>query len=57
MRLQNHQLPKPELVLEYNGKQVLTDEANVSDAINTATEELAGTAKGILNTPLTSILL
>ena len=56
MRLQNHLLPQPELVLEYNGKQVSTDEENVSDAINTATEELAGTAKGISNTPLTLIV-
>ncbi|MCI42466.1 dynamin-related protein 4C-like, partial [Trifolium medium] len=42
MRLQNHPLPYPELVLEYNGNHVSTDEENVSDAINTATEELAG---------------
>jgi hypothetical protein len=56
MRLQNHPLPQPELVLEYNGKQVSTDEENVSDAINTATEELAGTAKGISNNPLTLIV-
>lgn len=56
MRLQNHPLPQPKLVLEYNGKQVSTDEENVSDAINTATEELAGTAKGISNTPLTLIV-
>ncbi|PNY04043.1 dynamin-related protein 4c-like [Trifolium pratense] len=56
MRLQNHPLPNPELVLEYNGKHVSTDEKNVSDAINTATEELAGTAKGICNTPLTLIV-
>jgi hypothetical protein len=53
MRLQNHSLPHPELVLEYNGKQVSTDEENVSDAINTATQELVGTSKGISNTPLT----
>ncbi|CAK8578614.1 unnamed protein product [Lathyrus sativus] len=56
MRLQNHSLQQPELVLEYNGKNVSTDEANVSDAINTATEELAGTAKGISNNPLTLIV-
>ncbi|XP_050898187.1 dynamin-related protein 4C-like [Lathyrus oleraceus] len=56
MRLQNHSLQQPELVLEYNGKKVSTDEANVSDAINTATEELAGTAKGISNNPLTLIV-
>ncbi|XP_058735809.1 dynamin-related protein 4C-like [Vicia villosa] len=56
MRLQNHPLPQPKLILEYNGKNVSTDEANVSHAINTATEELAGTAKGISNTPLTLIV-
>ncbi|CAI8592687.1 unnamed protein product [Vicia faba] len=43
---------EPERVLEYNGKNVSTDEANVSDVINTATEELAGTAKGVSNNPL-----
>ncbi|CAJ2677309.1 unnamed protein product [Trifolium pratense] len=56
MRLQNHPLPQPELVLEYNGNRVTTDEENVSDAINNATEELAGTAKGISNNPLTLIV-
>ncbi|XP_058734094.1 dynamin-related protein 4C-like [Vicia villosa] len=56
MRLQNHSHQHPELVLEYNGKNVSTDEANVSDAINTATEELAGTSKGVSNTPLTLIV-
>ncbi|KAJ1426181.1 P-loop containing nucleoside triphosphate hydrolase [Sesbania bispinosa] len=53
MRLQNHPLPKPELVLEFNGKTILTDEAHVSTAINVATEELAGFGKGISITPLT----
>ncbi|MED6109958.1 hypothetical protein PIB30_038481 [Stylosanthes scabra] len=56
MRLQNHPLPDPELVLEFNGKTVSTDEENVSDAINTATDELAGNAKGISNTPLTLVV-
>ncbi|XP_058734092.1 dynamin-related protein 4C-like [Vicia villosa] len=56
MRLQNHSLQQAALVLEYNGKEVPTDEANVSDAINTATEELAGTSKGVSNTPLTLIV-
>ncbi|KAI4332437.1 hypothetical protein L6164_017347 [Bauhinia variegata] len=56
MRLQNHPLPKPELVLEYDGTTVSTDEENVSDAISTATEELAGNAKGITNTPLTLLV-
>ncbi|XP_004504261.1 dynamin-related protein 4C [Cicer arietinum] len=56
MRLQNHPLPQPELLLEFNGKTVSTDEANVSEAINLATEELAGLGKGISNTPLTLIV-
>ncbi|KAK4259522.1 hypothetical protein QN277_005845 [Acacia crassicarpa] len=56
MRLQNHPLPKPELVLEFNGKAFTTDEEHVSDAINLATNELAGTAKGISNTPLTLLV-
>ncbi|WVY92802.1 hypothetical protein V8G54_031890 [Vigna mungo] len=56
MRLQNHSLPKPELALEYNGKHVPTDEAHVSEAICAATDELAGSGKGISNTPLTLIV-
>ncbi|KAI4332439.1 hypothetical protein L6164_017349 [Bauhinia variegata] len=56
MRLQNHPLPKPELVLEFNGKTISTDEQNVSDAINIATDELAGNAKGISDTPLTLLV-
>jgi hypothetical protein len=56
MRLQNHPLPQPELLLEFNGKTVFTDEAHVSDAINLATEEIAGSAKGISNTPLTLVV-
>ncbi|KAL2343248.1 hypothetical protein Fmac_004533 [Flemingia macrophylla] len=56
MRLQNHSLPQPELVLEFNGKTVSTDEACVSEAINAATEELAGHGKGISNNPLTLVV-
>ncbi|XP_057426292.1 dynamin-related protein 4C-like [Lotus japonicus] len=56
MRLQNHPLPKPELVLEFNGKTISTDEAHVSHAINLATEELAGSGKGISNNPLTLLV-
>ncbi|KAK7318863.1 hypothetical protein RJT34_03570 [Clitoria ternatea] len=56
MRLQNHPLPKPELVLEFNGKTISTDESNVCDAINIATEELAGNGKGISNNPLTLVV-
>ncbi|MED6110614.1 putative dynamin- protein 4A [Stylosanthes scabra] len=56
MRLQHHALPKPELVLEYNGKSVSTDESRVSDAIRIATDVLAGEGKGISNTPLTLLV-
>ncbi|KAI9127101.1 hypothetical protein K1719_001660 [Acacia pycnantha] len=53
MRLQNHPVTEPELLLEYIDKVVSTDEEHVADAIKTATEELAGKSKGISNTPLT----
>ncbi|XP_028783323.1 dynamin-related protein 4C-like [Neltuma alba] len=56
MRLQSHSVPETELVLEYNNITVLTDEEHVSDAINTATEELAGKSKGICNSPLTLVV-
>ncbi|XP_054776594.1 dynamin-related protein 4C-like [Prosopis cineraria] len=56
MRLQNHPVPEPELLLEYNDKVVSTDEEHVSDAINGATVELAGKSKGICNTPLTLVV-
>ena len=53
MRLQHHSEPEAELFLEYNGKIVRTDEANVGGAINVATEVIAGSGKGISKTPLT----
>ncbi|KAI9127434.1 hypothetical protein K1719_001993 [Acacia pycnantha] len=53
MRLQNHPGAEPELLLEYNDKAVSTDEEHVSDAIEAATQEVAGKSKGISNTPLT----
>ncbi|KAK4435356.1 Dynamin-related protein 4C [Sesamum alatum] len=56
MRLQNHPNPVPELFLEYNGKVVPTDEKNIADAINLATEEIAGKGKGISNSPLTLVV-
>uniref|UniRef100_A0A2N9GX23 GED domain-containing protein n=1 Tax=Fagus sylvatica TaxID=28930 RepID=A0A2N9GX23_FAGSY len=46
-------IPQPELFLEFNGKVVKTDEEHVSEAINLATDEIAGLGKGISNTPLT----
>ncbi|XP_043816125.1 putative dynamin-related protein 4A [Manihot esculenta] len=56
MRLQHHPSPTPELFLEFSGKIVATDEAHVADAINIATDEIAGDGKGISNTPLTLVV-
>ncbi|KAH7545069.1 hypothetical protein FEM48_Zijuj01G0054100 [Ziziphus jujuba var. spinosa] len=56
MRLQHHKDPKPELSLEFNGKLVHTDENHVSEAINLATDEIAGNGKGISNDPLTLVV-
>ncbi|XP_050221538.1 dynamin-related protein 4C-like isoform X2 [Mercurialis annua] len=56
MRLQHHHRQIPELSLEFNGKSVSTNEGDVADAINTATDEIAGSGKGISNTPLTLVV-
>ncbi|PON54667.1 Dynamin superfamily [Parasponia andersonii] len=56
MRLQHHSNPVPELFLEFNGKVVNTDEENISEAINLATDEIAGNGKGISNAPLTLVV-
>ena len=56
MRLQHHPNPTPELFLEFNGKTVHTDEANVAEAIVLATDDIAGNGKGISNTPLTLVV-
>ncbi|XP_008441747.2 dynamin-related protein 4C-like isoform X1 [Cucumis melo] len=56
MRLQNHPDPEPELVLEYNGKKIHTDESFIAEDICTATEEIAGSGKGISKAPLTLIV-
>ncbi|CAK7335660.1 unnamed protein product [Dovyalis caffra] len=56
MRLQHHPSPTPEMFLEFNGKTVRTDEAHIADAINIATEEIAGSGKGISNAPLTLVV-
>nr|GLL31808.1 dynamin-related protein 4C-like [Ipomoea trifida] len=54
MRLQNQpNLATPELQLEFNGKTVPTDEAQIEKSIIEATEEIAGHGKGISHTPLT----
>ncbi|XP_040872889.1 heat shock cognate 70 kDa protein-like [Glycine max] len=54
IRLWNHLLPTPELVLEFYGKIFSTDEAHVSQAINAAIEKLAG--QGISTNPLTLLV-
>ncbi|KAL6579235.1 hypothetical protein OROMI_009451 [Orobanche minor] len=56
MRLQNHTNPDPQMWLEFNGKTVPTDEANVVDEIMYTTQEIAGKGKGISNTPLTLVV-
>ncbi|KAK9735795.1 hypothetical protein RND81_04G228500 [Saponaria officinalis] len=56
MRLQHHYDDEPRLFLEYMGKTIETDEEHVSDAISIATEEIAGNAKGIANTPVTLVV-
>ncbi|XP_030478489.2 putative dynamin-related protein 4A [Cannabis sativa] len=56
MRLQNSSNSQPELFLEYNQIKVPTTEENVSEAINTATQVIAGDGKGISKTPLTLIV-
>lgn len=56
MRLQHKPDLTPELSLEFQGETVHTDEANVADAINAATQKIAGSAKGISNTPITLVV-
>ncbi|CAK9136890.1 unnamed protein product [Ilex paraguariensis] len=56
MRLQHHSDPLPELHLEFLGRTVQTDETHISDAINQATDEIAGSGKGISHTPLTLVV-
>ncbi|KAF5751251.1 hypothetical protein HS088_TW02G00262 [Tripterygium wilfordii] len=56
MRLQHQQIPEPELYLEFNGKTVQTNESGISEAINLATDEIAGNGKGVSNTPLTLVV-
>ncbi|KAI3910384.1 hypothetical protein MKX01_034778, partial [Papaver californicum] len=56
MRLQNHSSPEPKLHLEFQGKKVPTDEASISEAISSATDEIAGEGKCISNSPLTLVV-
>ncbi|KAA8538904.1 hypothetical protein F0562_025596 [Nyssa sinensis] len=56
MRLQHHPDPHPELFLEFFGKTVPADETNIANAINDATNEIAGGGKGISHTHLTLVV-
>ena len=58
MRLQNQPDPNsdPSLSLEYMGQTVPTDEAHVAEAIENATQQIAGNSKGISNTPITLLV-
>ncbi|KAA8538983.1 hypothetical protein F0562_025675 [Nyssa sinensis] len=56
MRLQHQPNPHPELFLEFHGQMVPTDETHIANAINDATNEIAGDGKGISHTPLTLIV-
>ncbi|KAF8391996.1 hypothetical protein HHK36_022336 [Tetracentron sinense] len=56
MRLQHHSTPNPELHLEYHNKTIPTNETHIAEAINMATNEIAGDGKGISNAPLTLVV-
>ncbi|CAL9238063.1 unnamed protein product [Arabidopsis halleri] len=53
MRLQRSPCPESEIWLEYDDKRVDTDEEQLADAICTAAEAIAGSVKGVSDTPLT----
>ncbi|CAH8256361.1 unnamed protein product [Arabidopsis lyrata] len=53
MRLQRSSSPEPEIWLEYNDKVVQTDEEHIANAICDATDVIAGSGKGVSDTPLT----
>ncbi|KAL1209087.1 Dynamin-related protein 4C [Cardamine amara subsp. amara] len=53
MRLQRSPSPEPEIWLEYNDKVVPTDEEHIAEAICAATDVIAGSGKGVSDTPLT----
>ncbi|CAK7323680.1 unnamed protein product [Dovyalis caffra] len=56
MRLKHHPSLVPEIFLQYNDKTVPTDEAHIADAINLATDEIAGDGKGISKAELTLVV-
>ncbi|EOA34151.1 hypothetical protein CARUB_v10021653mg [Capsella rubella] len=53
VKLQKSSNPVPDICLEYKGKLVPTDEDHIAEAIGTATDEIAGSGKGVSDTPLT----
>ncbi|ESQ29514.1 hypothetical protein EUTSA_v10024169mg [Eutrema salsugineum] len=53
MRLQRSSSPEPEIWLEYGDKVVPTDEEHIAEAICAATDVIAGSGKGVSDTPLT----
>ncbi|XP_010510940.1 PREDICTED: dynamin-related protein 4C-like [Camelina sativa] len=53
MRLQRSLSPDPEIWLEYNDTTIHTDEAHIAEAICAATDVIAGSGKGVSDTPLT----
>ncbi|XP_060671195.1 dynamin-related protein 4C-like [Ziziphus jujuba] len=56
MRLQHHSDPQPVLSLEFSDQVVPTDEDHISEAINEATERIAGNGKGISNNHITLVV-
>ncbi|CAL9238061.1 unnamed protein product [Arabidopsis halleri] len=53
MRLQRSRSPEPEIWLEYGDKIVPTDEEHIAQTICAATDVIAGSGKGVSDTPLT----
>ncbi|KFK40776.1 hypothetical protein AALP_AA2G039400 [Arabis alpina] len=53
MRLQRSPSPEPQIWLEYSGEVVPTDEEHIAKAICAATDVIAGSEKGVSDTPLT----
>ncbi|KAL1192097.1 Dynamin-related protein 4C [Cardamine amara subsp. amara] len=53
MRLQRSTSLETEIWLEFDDNRVDTDEEHIAEAISTATEAIAGSGKGVSDTPLT----
>ncbi|KAI5316823.1 hypothetical protein L3X38_036530 [Prunus dulcis] len=56
MSLKQSSSPQSDLSLSYNGREDHTDEEHISEDIIKATNSIAGSGKGISNTPLTLTL-